>query len=96
MMLKAFEVPAGREGYGLLVNFLALKIDRFKMIFDSNSWKFTSLLCKTNWNPSSTVAALAGPICGTDVILEILHCTLVGSKPGSYMPNMAVLYFNKL
>ena len=30
------------------------------------------------------------------VILEFLHCTPVGSKPGSYMPNMAMPYLNKI
>ena len=31
-----------------------------------------------------------------DFILEFLHCTPVGSKPGSDMPNMAVPDLNKI
>ena len=30
------------------------------------------------------------------VSLEFLHCTPVGSKPGSYMPNMAAPDLNKI
>ena len=33
---------------------------------------------------------------GQQNVVEFLHCTPVGSKRGSYMPNMAVPDFNKI
>ena len=33
---------------------------------------------------------------GVSLLLEFLHCISVGSKPGSYMPNMTVHDLNKI